>query len=246
MPDTTSHQRARPSAGARIAALLAAAVLGLLSVGLLAAGGVLLWGNAQKDDQGYLSTGSDRFSTRTYALSTEQLDVDADVPGFIVDRDRYGEVRLRVTPQGDAPVFVGIAPSQDVDAYLRHTAHATVTDLDYAPFHVDYRRRGGGAPPTPPSEQRFWVASAQGSDTQTVAWDVEQGSWSVVVMNADGSAGVDADITAGAKIPFLSAAGWVLIGGGLLLLAAAGGLLYAGARPPRARPAAASVAPAAA
>jgi hypothetical protein len=54
-------------------------------------------------------------------------------------------------------------------------------------------------------------------------------------MNADGSAGVDAGVRAGADVPFLAPAGWITLGGGLVLLAGAGGLLYLGARkPPRA------------
>ena len=143
-------------------------------------------------------------------------------------------------------MFVGIAPTQDVDSYLRSTAHSTVTDLDYSPFQADYRDHRGGAPATPPSEQRFWTASAQGSDTQTVRWDVESGSWSVVVMNADGSAGVDAGVSAGAKVPFLTPIAWGAIGGGVLLVLAAGGLLIVGARPSRTRSDVGALAPAAA
>jgi hypothetical protein len=52
-------------------------------------------------------------------------------------------------------------------------------------------------------------------------------------MNADGSRGVDADVSAGAKLPFLVPLAWSAIGGGIALLLAAGGLLYLGVRPPR-------------
>ncbi|HWT24072.1 MAG TPA: hypothetical protein VN213_11250, partial [Solirubrobacteraceae bacterium] len=213
MTDTTATTKvSRPGVGARIAALTSAGLLALLAVGLLAAGGVLLWADSRKDEQGYFSTGTDRFSTGTYALATEELDVDADVPGWLLDRDRYGQVRLRVTSNDGKPVFVGIAPTRDVERYLDRTAHTTVTDLDYAPFHADYRDHAGARPSTPPSRQAFWTASAQGTDTQTVRWDVEQGSWTVVVMNADGSAGVDAGISAGAKVPFLAPVGWGVLG----------------------------------
>jgi len=237
MIDTNSHTGARPSAGGRIAALVAAGVLALLALGFLAAGGAALWANGQKDDEGYFSTGTDRFSTSTYALSTDQLEVDADeASDWVLDHDRFGQVRLRVTPRNDKPVFVGIAPTEDVEAYLDRTAHATVSDLDFSPFHADYRDHRGGRPSTAPSEQPFWTASAQGSDTQTVRWDVESGSWSVVVMNADGSAGVDAGISAGAKVPFLVPIAWGSLGLGAVLLVSAGGLLLVGARPPRRRP----------
>jgi hypothetical protein len=245
MTDTNTPTRARPSAGGRIAALVTAGVLALLGLGFLAAGGAALWANGHKDDEGYLTTHSEGFSTRTYALTTEELEVNADdVPSWVVDH--YGEVRLRVTPRNDKPVFVGIAPTQDVDAYLRSTAHSTVRDLDYSPFDADYRDHRGSRPSTAPSEQRFWTASAQGADTQTVRWDVESGSWSVVVMNADGSAGVDAGVSAGAKVPFLVPIAWGSLGIGVVLLVAAGGILFVSARPPRQRTHGAAIAPAAA
>jgi hypothetical protein len=76
-----------------------------------------------------------------------------------------------------------------------------------------------------------------GTGTQRLDWDVKDGSWSVVVMNADGSRGVDTTISAGAKVPFLGPLGWVSAGGGIVLLLAAGGLLYLGLRAPRVPPA---------
>jgi hypothetical protein len=243
MPETIPQKRERTPAGGRIAALIAAAVAGLLAFGFLASGGGLLWADTKKDDQGYFSTGSDRFSTSTYAISTEELDVDADVPGWLLDENRYGQARLRVTPRDGKPVFVGIAPTQDVEAYLRPVAHSTVTDLDYKPFHAEYRDSTGGAPLGAPSEQPFWTASAQGSDTQSVAWDVEEGSWSVVVMNADGSRGVDAGVSAGARIDFLGTLAWALVGIGAVLAIIAAGLLHAGGRPPRTRSEAPALAP---
>jgi hypothetical protein len=257
MPDTHHDPRSgRPagtrtakrgrSAGTKIAALTTAAILALLSFGFLAAGGALLWADGHKDEQGYFSTDSERFSTSTYALTNDEIDVDADLPGWIVDDDRFGTLRLEVTPRTDKPVFVGIAPTPDVDAYLRHTAHASVTDVDYSPFHAEYRTHRGGRPATAPSEQSFWAASAQGSDMQTVRWDVESGSWSIVVMNADGSKRVDAGVSAGAKVPFVSAIAWGSIGTGVLLAAAAVGLLLVGSRAPRPSTPAPELAPVAA
>jgi hypothetical protein len=69
-----------------------------------------------------------------------------------------------------------------------------------------------------------------------MTWKVREGDWSVVIMNADGSAGVDAGVRAGADLPFLAPAGWITLGGGIVLLAAAGGLLFLGmrTRPPAA------------
>jgi hypothetical protein len=213
------------STGARIAAFTGAGVIGLLALAVLAVGGISLWANGQKDDDGYLATGSDRVATSTYALATENLDIDSEGAGWLINSDRYGKVRLKVDSRSGKQVFVGIARTSDVTRYLRGTAHATVTDVSYSPFRADYRTQGAGSGPTLPSDQRFWVASAHGPGQQTLTWDVKHGSWSIVVMNADGSRGVAAGVSAGANVPILSAIGWGALGAGLVLLVAAGGLV---------------------
>jgi hypothetical protein len=59
-------------------------------------------------------------------------------------------------------------------------------------------------------------------------------------MNADGSPGVSADVSAGAEVASLAPLGWSLLGGGALLLAGGVVLLRRGIRP-RARPLPAAV-----
>jgi len=232
MQENTPRTPAQPRSGGRIASIVAGSVAAILAIGFIAAGALLLWGDSQKDDQGYLSTGKDPYAASTYALASDNLDVDLDGAGWIMDRDDLGKVRLAVESSGK-PVFVGIARTSDVSAYLRGTAHTSVTDVDYSPFNASYRDHGGDRRPALPADQDFWAASAEGSGTQTVAWDLEDGDWSIVVMNADGSRGIDADISAGAKVPFLGTLGWVSLGGALVLLITAGTLVYLGVRTPR-------------
>jgi len=220
----------RPPTGARVALLATAGVMGLMAMCLLALGTISLWGESKRDAQGYISTGSDRYQASTYALSTDDLDVDGDVPGWLVDEDAYGELRLRVDSAGDEPVFVGIAPTADVDGYLAGTDHTELSDVDYSPFEPTYRDHQGARRPAAPGDEGFWTTSTQGPGEQTLDWDVQAGHWSVVVMNADGSRGVDAGVSAGLKVSFLGPLGWSLLGGGALFLLAAGGLLYSGVR----------------
>jgi hypothetical protein len=233
MHENTPYATAPRRSGGRIASIVAGGVAAVLAIGLIAAGALLLWGDSRKDDQGYLSTGKDRYAASTYALASDNLDVDLDGAGWIMDRDDLGKVRLAVESSAGKPVFVGIAPTSDVSDYLRNTAYTSVTDVDYSPFHASYRDHNGGRRPALPADQGFWAASAHGSGTQTVAWDLEDGDWSIVVMNADGSRGVDTDISAAAKVPFLATLGWVALGGALMLLITAGTLVYLGIRPPR-------------
>lgn len=65
MRPATSQGNGRGLGAAQIIFTVTGAIAGLIAIGLLVAGGVVLWGNAQKDDQGYISTASERFDTRT-------------------------------------------------------------------------------------------------------------------------------------------------------------------------------------
>jgi hypothetical protein len=214
---------ARDRTGA--AALVAAAVTGLIAFALLLGGGLVLWANGHyKDADGYLSTGSQRFDSPEYALTTPSLSVDA---GFFIDSSRYGALRLNAMAKGGKPLFVGVARTRDVDAWLRGTAYSEVSDVDFAPFHARYALHRGSRRPGPPARQTFWAASG----SKALYWDVEGGDWSVVVMNADGSRGVAAALSAGAKVPYLSALGYGTLTAGLLFILATVVLTAYGSRP---------------
>jgi hypothetical protein len=223
----------RRSSGGSIVAVIVGGLLALVSLGLLVAGGAGLWANGQKDDQGYLQTRTERFHTDTAALRTNNLDIDLGGTATVLDSDLYGKVRLRATPRASKDLFVGIARTSDVTRYLRRTAHTRVTDLDYHPFHADYATTGGARRAAAPGTQRIWAAQAHGRGAQTLTWDVADGNWSVVVMNADGSPGIDANVRAGADVPFLNEVAWVALGAGALLLLVSVALLYSGTRTPR-------------
>jgi hypothetical protein len=227
----------RPSNAARTLYVSGAAIATLASIALLAVAAFSFWGNAQKDDQGYVSTDHETISTTSYALTSDDLTIDAGAPHWLVDHGDYGKVRLSAQSHDGKPVFVGIAHTSDVKRYLAGTAHATVTDFESRPFRVRYEDHRGAGTPVPPVERSIWAASTHGTGTQQLRWDVADGSWSVVIMNADGSRGVAASVSAGAKLPFLVPLAWSSIGGGLALLLAAGGLLYLGVRAPRVPPA---------
>lgn len=218
----TDSNQFRRAGRARIAGFVSAGLIALLSVGLLVAAGAGIWGDSVDDRDGYVSSGYERYSSPARAIATENLDMDLDGPAGLLDEDAYGSLRIKVAPRSQQPVFVGIARTRDVDAYLRGTAHDLVRDVDFSPFRVDYDRRAGDRRPAAPATKAFWAASSEGRGTQALTWDVADGDWSVVVMNADGSAGVDARIDAGVKLPWLTALGWSMLGVGVLGLAFAG------------------------
>jgi hypothetical protein len=229
-PTFTPSSRRR-SAARRIPAIVVGSILALVAMGLLAAGGVLIWADSHKDSAGYVSTGTEPFHSGTYAIATDNLDMHSDLPGWASSPGFYGKLKLSVTSNDGKPVFVGVAPTDRVNEYLRTSAHTSVSDVNYAPFSVDYSEHGGTAAPAAPASQAIWAASAHGAGPQTLKWDVKDGNWSVVVMNEDGSPVVDASVKAGIAAPVITPLAWTSTGGGLILLAAAGGLLFLGIRP---------------
>jgi hypothetical protein len=92
MKENTPHTTAARRSGGRIASIVAGGVAAVLAVGLIAAGAVLLWGDSKKDEHGYLSTGKQRYAASTYALASDNLDVNLDGAGWITDR---GDLRQR-------------------------------------------------------------------------------------------------------------------------------------------------------
>jgi hypothetical protein len=209
----------------------------LVGLALLVGGGFLLWADRTQREDGYLTTPTERFATPTYALTRTRLEVDTDGEGWVLNESWFGKVRIRGESSRDKTLFIGIGPQAEVSRYLGSVAHANVQDIEFDPFRATYLSVAGDAPQAPPTEQSFWAASASGVGTQTLTWKVREGDWSVVLMNADASRGVAADVDLGAKLSFLL---WVAIGlliGGVLVTGGSAALIVLAARRPRPPPA---------
>jgi hypothetical protein len=220
--------------GSRIALAITGTIASLIAVALVAGGGLALWGNSLKDDDGYLRTDTERFTADTRALATENLDVDLGDADFLAQTDDLGRIEVTAQSRDGKPVFVGIARTSDVERYLGGVPHTTVNDVDVAPFSADYERHSGNRHPVAPEHAGIWQASSYGHGKQSIDWKIDDGDYSVVVMNADGSLGVDADISAGADLPYLDELGWSAIGSGAFALILGIGLIALAARKTRA------------
>ena len=112
-------------------------------------------------------------------------------------------LRLRAESVGTADeVFIGLAPTGDVDRYLSDVAHEVVTDIEWGQRSVRTDRIDGNREPGPPGDETFWVESTTGAAQRTLDWELEEGSYRFVVMNADGGAGLDTRVRLGARVPF--------------------------------------------
>jgi hypothetical protein len=222
------------SAG-RIVAIVSGAIAALIALALLAGAGVLLWAHTtQRDDDGYYSTRYERFGSPGYAVSSDDLDLGTEGPDWLFEQGRLGTIRLRGRNRQPRPLFLGIGRLEDVESYLRGVDHDVVADIDLDPFRVSYRHEPGTRPVEPPARQTFWAARGRNE----VTWEVDEGRWVAVVMNADGSRGISADISVGAKSDLILWSVLILFVLGALVAALAALLIVIGTRGQRAPPAA--------
>jgi hypothetical protein len=213
-------------AAGRVAALVGGVLLVLFSLILLGVGGTGLWADRTQRESGYATTGVHEFSTTGSALATVSTELGSAGVGWLYPSGLLDKIRIRVTPtRSDAPpLFVGIASSTDVDQYLAKMNHTVISEF----WGNKTEEVSGSALAPPPGSQDFWVASASGSGRQTLVWDAADGSWSVVVMNANGRPGIAVGADLGAKVPALP---WIALGflvAGAIFLAG-GGFLVANA-----------------
>jgi hypothetical protein len=201
-------------------------VLGALS---LLGGGTLVVAHAtQRDADGFYSTEQHRLGTPTHALVT---DLDVGTGGATWFFREGGIATLRITAESlTTPVFVGIARADDVRSYLSGAAYDQITDFDVDPFKVKRELQPGSADPPPPTQEDFWAVSASGDGQQRVDWDLKDGTWDAVIMNADGSQPVAIEVSVGAKASIILWIGVGLLVLGALLAVGGGFAVYYGAQ----------------
>jgi uncharacterized protein DUF4389 len=213
------------SGAARVVLLVLGTIAALLALVTLVGGAAMVViDQTQRDDDGFLMSPTEDFSTSTYAIVSESADVDIEgaeraVQAFL------GDVRIR--SESERPVFVGIARETDAAPYVDAIERDVVTGIGDEPR---YSRETGGQPAGPPEEQAFWVASSSGAGEQTLEWEPEEGSWTVVAMNTDASRGVSTELSIGAELDSVVWVGIGLLVFGGLLAAAAALAITAGAR----------------
>ena len=218
-----AHGHAGWTAG-RVTSLVVGSLLVLLALGLGGSGGALAVADqAGRDSDGFLMSPHETLSSASFAITSDSLEVHADAPSRLPQRV-VGDVRFTADGVAGERVFLGVAATADVERYLGDVGHDTLVELrDGDPV---YRSTEGGAPATAPTDQGFWLAQDSGVEDVEVTWPLEDGDWTVVVMGADGTAGIAADVAAGAELPGLSTLiGVLLVSAGIVL--AVGVLLVA-------------------
>ncbi len=233
---------ARGSSAGKIIALIFGGLLLLVSFGILAGGGAIMWvQSTMTTPEGFMMSGPFRLHTSSWALAVQNIDIgmDPNIMRGVWTPTMADILTIKLTATSNDPskdIFIGIAPADDAAAYLNGVSYDEIQSLSwqYSTSQgsiptVTYVPHPGSAPTRPPSTVTFWTASAHGSGTQTIEWVPTSGTYWVVAMNADVLKDIDIDAQLGAKIPILSGIGDGLIVAGIVGLVAACLIIYYGA-----------------
>ena len=223
--------------GGKIVLLVFGIIALLISISLLVGGGALLWAdNVIKDSKGFYTTKTIQIEKDSYAIVTGPADIDIDTGwdrGWGWGWDLGDLVTFKVEGSSNDPsnqIFIGVARESDIDAYLRGVEYDEITDLHINPDRLDYQNHPGSIVPGDPTSQTFWTESTYGVGTQILEWELEPGSHSLVLMNDDGSAGIDMNVVLGAKVPLLFIIGVGILVGGVVALFISILMIYFSAR----------------
>jgi Domain of unknown function (DUF4389) len=207
--------------GPRIVSVVIGAVLVLGGLAAFGVGGTAAWYD-QHRDSGYVVSTVNTQHADGYAVTSDRIELGVPGSGWRWTRDLIGTVRIRVTGNGEAGTFVGIAPTDQAARYLAGVPHTVLKDL---PGRHVTTVDGTAAPRTAPAAAAIWVAESTGPGTRVVTWTPTAGDWTVVIMNADASRGLTVRGDVGATVPALTgiavgllAGGAVLVGAGTLLV----------------------------
>jgi hypothetical protein len=202
----------------RYALIVLGSIVGLIALASLAGGGTVLWADqTQRDSSGLFTEAGHRVTTDSYAVTQDGVSVH-HLPGF-ADNGKLLRVKIDARSETGRPLFVGVGRDRDVVAYLANVAHSKLRDYTVATSDQEYDSFAGTKRPAPPATAGIWVAST--TDSAPLTWRVRDGDWTVVLMNADGSKNVAADVKLGFGINYLGrlTAGLLAFGGAMLGLA---------------------------
>jgi hypothetical protein len=222
-----------PGTGESVLVRIVLIILGvLLSFAGVACGASGLAAFRSLDGDGFVNGGG-RMTTPSAAFVTDTAEVDA----VATSASGEGSPTLRVVAQraDGGPVFIAIASDEAVEQFLQQGSFETFRALRFGPFRYESVVAANANPLKPP-EAGLFPLSASGPGEQSLVWPVEAGHWRLLIMNADGSPGVDVNVSFGVRFPYLrgfAIAGMLI---GAILLVAGLTLLFFQLRPRRKAP----------
>ncbi|MFA5363753.1 MAG: hypothetical protein WC325_01045 [Candidatus Bathyarchaeia archaeon] len=214
----------------KLVVLIAAVLLFLVGAVFVLGGVILVAFNLGTDSEGFAYSNVYEVRSSTYAFALWVA--PAHVPSYLswLSTETIMETRWVVSAvDSSKPLFVGWTKEANGQVYLNGigfqtppswhwslTPYSPSIEIPTSPVY------GSSAPSRSPGSESFWLAT-ETSDTKvqlnwTPVWDESTGRNILVIMNADGSSNVDADVQLAFKVPIFGWLPYVLLALGLVML----------------------------
>ncbi len=180
--------------------------------------------NIYTDNQGYFTSPEFQL-TQDNAVAVVFSDININInvnnSNSVYQPDLSNIVQIRMALKSNQAYFIGVGPTSDVENYLSTVPYAKITDFNWntglqVSSILTNPTATGNLTNNVPANHTFW--SATGSSNQFLNWIPKSGSWTFVVMKANGAKGIDVGIQAGAKVPILSAIAIFLVIFGIMFI----------------------------
>lgn len=195
----------------------------IVALPLLFSGGSLVWVDAVLTDaDGFISSPDMEIDVDGFALMTGPAEIDTlpEMPVSPIELADIATIRIEAENlDAVTGVFVGVADTDLLEGYLATVPYAMVSDVDEDGLVLVYREDATGDVLAAPAEQGFWNASVHGVGEQVLEWNIEDGDYTLVVMNEDASDGLSFRTSLGIRTPVIQPIGMTLVIGGVVTLA---------------------------
>jgi hypothetical protein len=230
-------KRREPWGIVHIGVLLIAVLLLIISFGLIM-GGTSLRSiqSIMTDDEGFIMSNTKQLQVFSYAIVVEDMDFDIDPIALRWFETQGGFFRFKIITESNNPekeIFIGVARYEDAYSYVNPMEYHEITNFDMGwenfgtrTTHIDYILHQGDAPTAPPTVHSYWIVHGADAGEQALTWEPEAGRYYLVMMNSDGSAGINADVRIGVEIPFFAGIGNILLVAGVFIGAIGVLMLY--------------------
>jgi len=193
------------------------------------------------DGYGYIGVSGVDLETDTQAIVFRLMHIDEmvmdEIEGPMVnywhpEPGDFIDLKFTLDSNTGKDVFIGIAEESEAGPVFAGKSYYAIIDVDMDRPRDDpqitYKRCSGDPIEGSPADLGIWTATAYG-DELTLEWKPREGDYWIVVMNIDGSPGVDVDAGLGVKAPFLDFIGKGLFFGGLVCFGLGAVIIYVAA-----------------
>ena len=188
----------------------------VLAITSLGSGGLIWLMNAQKTDAtGFTMSPKINIVTESpmIVFSDHTFNLKEEIPTpiqLLINPDNFIVERWSITSNLNKNVFIGIAEAKKADSFTKtlHYKEANDWDIDQGPWKMDlwvntYYNHIGAESAQPPQNANIWLASNSGSKVAVFEKTMVSGDYWVIIVNVDGSPGLNIDLQVGGKIPVL-------------------------------------------